>query len=290
MRLLKNSWFVCCQNFRKWRHDYRIILAAILILIEVNYFSGSLGTICSSLGLKMSPWLFPFLFTAQWSSIVFFLPLLFIFCNAPFIDANQPYSIIRTGRTAWSIGQVIYVALTTAIYLLFIIFASIILHIGHLEFTSGWGKLFTSLGNLTFHSDIQINIFIPTRIINYFSPFQAMWFTFLFLWFSGMFIGLLVYFFNSLTNTRIVGMGIASAFLVFDSFLSQTFITLDLTYFLYHFSPVTWSHLNLIEIDYGTTQPTFPYVMVMYIILNVILIVGCIWANRKQTIEVLPPV
>ena len=52
MRLLKNSWFVCCQNFRKWRHDYRIILAAILILIEVNYFSGSLGTICSSLGLK----------------------------------------------------------------------------------------------------------------------------------------------------------------------------------------------------------------------------------------------
>ena len=290
MRLLKNSWFVCCQNFRKWRHDYRIILSAIIILMEINYFSGSLGTVCGMLGLKMSPWLFPFLFTSQWSSIVFFLPLLFIFCNAPFIDANQPYSIIRTGRTAWSVGQIIYVALTTAIYLLFIVFASILLHIGHMEFTSEWGKFFTSFGNLAFHSEVPLNIFVPTRIINYFTPLQAMWFTFLFLWFSGVFIGLLVYVLNSLTNTRIVGLGVSGFFLAFDSFLSQTLGHQSVNYFLYHFSPVTWSHLNLIEIDYGTTQPTFPYVMTMYVVLTVILIVGCIWANRKQTIEVLPPV
>ena len=80
--------------------------------------------------------------------------------------------------------------------MLFIIFSSIILHIGHMEFTTGWGKLFTSLGNLTFHSDIPLNIFVSTKIINYFTPLQAMWFTFLFLWFSGMFVGLLICFFN----------------------------------------------------------------------------------------------
>lgn len=290
MRLLKNSWFVCCQNFRKWRHDYRIMLAAILILIGVNYFSGTLGSVCTGMGLKMSPWLFPFLFTSSLSSVILFLPLLLIFCNAPFIDANQPYSIIRTGRTAWSIGQIVYIGLTSIVYLLFIIFASILLHIGHMEFTTDWGKFFTSMGNLTFHTDVYIPISIPTRIINYFTPLQAMWFTFLFLWFSCMFVGLIVYLFNSLTNTRIVGVGIAGAFLVFDAFLSFTLAHPNINYFLYHFSPVTWSHLNLIEIDYGTTQPTFPYVMIMYIILTVILTVSCIWANRKQTIEVLPPV
>ena len=47
------------------------------------------------------------LYTDRYIRILFMLPLIFIYCDAPFIDKNQIYILMRCKRKLWSIGQII---------------------------------------------------------------------------------------------------------------------------------------------------------------------------------------
>lgn len=233
--------------------------------------------------IDISPWIFPFLFTQKFIKLLFFFPLILLFCNAPFIDDNQAYIILRSGRIPWSIGQVGYIIFATAIYFLFLVFLTIAINIFNLQFTSEWGKVLGTLANTNAANLVGLKINVSSNILHYFSPLQAMWFTFLLNWLVGVLLGLIIYVFNLLSNIRMAGVLIASFLLVLDA-------TVTGRPNLYRFSPVSWSNLDRINIEGITQMPTITYIYLLF----AILIVGCILAavlvNRKQTINFLPPV
>ena len=100
---------ICCQNVRKWGGNRRIWMLIILSILSVHLYTRGLWDICSYVGEPMSPWIFPFLFIFRYMKIEFMIPLVFIFCDAPFVDSNQMYVMLRTDRTTWGIGQVLYI-------------------------------------------------------------------------------------------------------------------------------------------------------------------------------------
>ncbi len=110
-----------------------------------------------------------------------------------------------------------------------------------------------------------------------------MWFSFLLLWLAGVFLGLLIYIINSFSNTRIFGILTASFFLVLDA-------TILGKPFLYRFSPISWSNLNRIDIEGTTQMPSITYIYIGFAILIITMIVSAIIVNRRQTINVLPPI
>lgn len=283
MRLFNKARCVCMQNIRKWPTDYRVWIIAILLFILTHMFTKELVIFSEDVQIDISPWIFPFLFTQKFIKLLFFFPLILLFCNAPFIDDNQAYIILRSGRIPWSIGQVGYIIFATAIYFLFLVFLTIAINIFNLQFTSEWGKVLGTLANTNAANLVGLKINVSSNILHYFSPLQAMWFTFLLNWLVGVLLGLIIYVFNLLSNIRMAGVLIASFLLVLDA-------TVTGRPNLYRFSPVSWSNLDRINIEGITQMPTITYIYLLF----AILIVGCILAavlvNRKQTINFLPPV
>lgn len=158
MRSLRTILSVTLQNFRKWKSDYRLWISALLLMIFIHTETKGLSSLCAYYHIKSSQWLFPFLYTQYYSKIIFFLPLTFIFSNAPFIDSNQLYVIARSGKTKWFVGQMCYIALTSAIYFIFIIIFSIFINLDCISLSSEWGKVITTLANTSAGTSFNIDL------------------------------------------------------------------------------------------------------------------------------------
>jgi hypothetical protein len=233
--------------------------------------------------VKISPWVFPFLYSDSFIKIMFFAPLLLIFCDAPFIDQSQPYVIYRSGRVVWGIGQLLYVTLTSALYFAFLLLISNLFLINHLEFSLEWGKAIGTLGNTGAAQAMGLEVFMDSRVLFYFTPLQATWFTFLLSWLAGTFLGFLIYALNSLTNTRSLGVLLAASFLILNSTVEDYPAMIWL-------SPVSWSDLHLIDIGGYSAYPPIAYVYGAFFVVMGVLVTLSIIANRRQEIQVMQPV
>lgn len=283
MKLCKTIFHMCTVNFRNWSTDYKIWTAAVLLLLFCRTYTKDYGYFCYSIQMNMSPWVFPILIGARYLRILFFLPLILIFCNAPFIDNNQPYLIVRSRRLAWSLGQILYIILATAAYFLFLILIMISYIIPHVNWSLSWGKVLSTLANTNASQSMGLNIIVPKQLLLDFTPVQAMWFSFLLCWFAGIFLGLVIYFINSWSQNKGWGVFIGAFFVVFDSFA----ISIPTLCWV---SPITWSALGCIDIGHTTSYPPITYIYIMYLVLIGILIVTSIRINKKQTIDFIQPV
>jgi hypothetical protein len=278
MKLLKISGMICMQNIRKWATNYRIWIVAILLLILTHSYTESFRTMCETVNMDMSPWIFPFLYNNWYVRLLFIAPLLLIFCDAPFTDSNQPYVIVRSGRKYWSIGQMAYIIVTSAVYFLFLFVISILLNIQYIDFSADWGKVLETMANRDGTSTSGINSTVSSRILFYFTPQSAIWFTFLLSWLCGIFIGMIVYVVNSMTSRRNFGVLTATFFVVLSSagFEKKNW-----------FSPVSWTDLDTIDIGGLSQNPPITYVFSVYGILILILFIMAFIINRKQVIQVM---
>lgn len=283
MKLFNVASYVCLQNFRKWLVDYRVWIIAILLFMFTQIFTKEIIEFSKAINIEVTPWIFPFLFTQKFVKLLFFFPLILLFCDAPFIDDNQAYVIARSGRIPWSLGQIAYIIIASGIYFLFLLFLTIIINISHIQFTSSWGKVLGTLANTNASSVIGLKTFVSRNILYYFTPLQAMWFTFFLSWLVGVVLGLVIYVINSLSNTRMWGVLIASFLLVLDAAVTGYSS-------IYQFSPVSWSNLDRIDINGTTQMPSISYIYIGLAILIIGLIISAITVNRKQSIHVLPPI
>ncbi len=283
MKLFNVASYVCLQNFRKWLVDYRVWIIAILLFMFTQIFTKEIIEFSKAINIEVTSWIFPFLFTQKFVKLLFFFPLILLFCDAPFIDDNQAYVIARSGRIPWSLGQIAYIIIASGIYFLFLLFLTIIINISHIQFTSSWGKVLGTLANTNASSVIGLKTFVSRNILYYFTPLQAMWFTFFLSWLVGVVLGLVIYVINSLSNTRMWGVLIASFLLVLDAAVTGYSS-------IYQFSPVSWSNLDRIDINGTTQMPSISYIYIGLAILIIGLIISAITVNRKQSIHVLPPI
>ena len=284
MKLFNRSWQMCLFSFRKWSTNHRVWIAIILLFILTHAYTIDYSSFCNNMNIKMSPCIFPFLYNVRYIKILFFSPLLLIFCDAPFIDPSQPYVIYRSGKTAWSIGQILYIMMTSAMYFAFLFLISNLFILNNVDFSiDGWGKAFGTLANTNASTAMGLRTFISKRVLTYFTPWQAVWFTFLLSWLSGTFLGLLMYSINSISGFRSLGI-IASAF----------FIILDAAVLGYPhavwLSPVSWSSVDNIDIGNMSQLPHIAYVYTAFFLIISVLIASSIITNRKQHINVLQPV
>lgn len=122
MNSVRTVFSICAQNFRKWAADYRMWVIAVLLIVMTFLFADDVHKNAAALGSDTSVWIFPFLYLSRYMKLVFTLPVVLMFCNAPFTDKNQTFVMMRTSRVKWLCGQILYVFLASAVYYLFIFF------------------------------------------------------------------------------------------------------------------------------------------------------------------------
>lgn len=260
---------ICMQNIRKWRANKRVIMCICFALLFTYYYTDGLRMLSDSLGLKMSPWIFPFLITFRYIKILFMAIVIFIFCDAPFIDSNQSYVVLRSGRRAWNTGQILYVFAGSFIYCIILLAGTILLNIRHISWSNVWGKVLgvaaTDVGKLDALGKYYTTIRVPAIVVRYYSPAQAMFFAFLLMWLSYIFIGLLIYVLNIVTNTQVAGALVAGFLVLLTAFV-------DGAPLFNRFSPISWNSLNNIDVGGLTAYPRITYVLGAYVVMIVLLI------------------
>ena len=280
MKLLKTVWSVCLQNLRKWQTDDRIWTIAILAVIMIWIYIDDMGRIANGLGTEMPIWIFPFLYSQFHTKLIFTLPIILLFCNAPFFDSNQVFVYMRTGRIKWLCGQIMYIVTASAIYYIFLIIVTLLSTLLTGNFSMNWGKTLITTANsnaaMYFGSPF---ISISKIVTTYFSPLNAVWFTFLLSWLCATMIGLIIFFCNLITKTRTLGITITSLLVVLSAFVDNGFPK------LLAYSPISWNTVDKIDVGGYTTNPTFVYCISVYLVLIATLTIGILVFGMKQSID-----
>ena len=120
MNFFKVSFSICLQNLRKWSKDYRIWSIFALLFIVIQIYVDDIKKLSLYLDCDIPVWIFPFMYSQYYTKVLFTVPIILLFCNAPFIDQNQLYIYIRSGRKKWLTGQILYIIAASFIYYLFI--------------------------------------------------------------------------------------------------------------------------------------------------------------------------
>lgn len=281
MSSLKTVISICVQDLRRWRTDHRVWTIAVLAVIIIQIYVDDMRRISDGLGTAIPVWIFPFLYSQFHTKLIFTLPIVLLFCNAPFTDRNQIFVYIRTGRTKWLCGQVLYIAAASAAYYGFLLIVSLLSTSFYGGAALDWGKTLTTTANsnaaLYFDSPF---ISVSSVVVRFFSPLSACWFTFLLSWLSAVMLGLIIFLCNTVSGTRFIGITITSTLIVLSALVNNSF-----PQFL-KLSPVSWNTLDNIDIGGRTTKPSFAYCIGFYAAVIALLIAAIFIFGKKKSLDV----
>ena len=122
MKMLKRSLSVAAYNFRGWAKNPRIIITFALAFILCFLLSDKAVKFAKEYDTTMQlVEAFVWTFGDSNSILLSSLLLLLLFADMPFISSGTPFYLMRIDRKTWLMGQAVYIALATLIYLAFIL-------------------------------------------------------------------------------------------------------------------------------------------------------------------------
>lgn len=170
--MYKYIWATAAFNFRQWHKIARVILTFLLAFVlcmlltdKAIAFAGTYGTTMQAVEA------FVWTFGDANSILLASLLLMLLFADMPFIQPVTPYYLFRTNRTAWLCGQLVYVAVSTILFVAFIFFVTVLLTMQN----SFPGNMWSETGAILAYSGIGADIMLPaslkTMILTY--PYQC---------------------------------------------------------------------------------------------------------------------
>lgn len=281
---------LCGMNFRKWLSNSRIKIVLLLIVLMIESYMRSIRSFTNAVQVSVTPWSLPFLMATFNSLIIIMLGFIFLYCDAPFLDEQQPYLIIRVGRKKFVCAQILYIVLSSLIYTIFIFTVTLLCSLPRLEFSLKWGKIFKTLALTDAASQFDVGFNVPNSLMLHYSPLQAMGLELLLIWLIGCFLGLMIFVLN-IHFSRVIGTGCAALFVFLDMFAD--FYRISHGYssnLIYFFSPVSWANLTIFQSDPSELLPTLTYALTILLLMITAFILIALRSFKKKEIEVLPQI
>lgn len=262
-------------NFKKWVSMPDVFLLAAVIAIFLGWnFSGVLAYSDVS-GMRISPWVFPFLFSMPIMLLVYGYLTIVFFARAPFRDAFSQFMEIRTGKRTWIEGQLLYIFEASGVYSMYYFLVSFLMILPRIEFTTQWGPCIEQLAYNSmapYMYGIKVTgISFYSAVLETFSPIQATILSFLLLYLVTCLIGTVIFFLHILLKPG-VGMAVAG-FLVFFSYFINYVGRMMLGSWCVYVSPVNWICLGYLDLN-GNGQSLDVFYAVMMLLFGNILLGG----------------
>jgi hypothetical protein len=164
---------------------------------------------CLENGYYITPWVLAFLFSGRIDKLVFGCALTILFAQAPFCDVSSPFAMVRTGKRAWFVGQILYILGAAFIFVLFTCGCLYLYFAPCMAWDPGWGGVLRGMsedrGVISTHS-----LYVSGLILRTYTPLQATIYAFLLLWMSAMLIGMLMLFCNVVIREGIGTIAVSS--------------------------------------------------------------------------------
>lgn len=235
--MLPSAWL----NFRKWKHNYRVW---IIFLIEFSYMwisTSEYKTLAVAKGLAVSGGFFAIWCSKIMGKLIMFLGILVLFCNAPFVDDQQSFLVIRIGKKKWMAGQLLYLFSASVIYFLIMLVFCALRFFPYVNVSNAWGDVIYSVAP---DNALRRNTLLQV------TPLQACTQSFVMCVLIAFFLGCLMLYINLYhKGTLAVGIGAAC---VCISYFVASFFTESKAFLVSRFSIVDWCDIdNYVDRSYA---------------------------------------
>lgn len=262
----------------------RIWMVFILFIVFASLnFASSIRMFCQQYDVDCTIWLMPLLLTKLNHRLwVMLLPVL-LFCDAPFLDEQQQFIIVRTGKKRWAIGQILYIFAASAVFYLLCTVLCALLLFPHIEFSLEWGRVLRTLTQSHASTLVSMDV-LPELVLQTYSPLEATLLCGGITWLVTSFLGLLIFFCN-LWMRREAGIILAGVIVGLGHFVEQMGMGIMYWRRLRYVSPVSWVNLQVIGKN-TAESPSWAYVFAVSVLLNVVLVIAILLSIRRKPIDV----
>ena len=238
MVLFTRSVRVSSYHLKKIFSSSQIPVAVLMVAVFIVQNMEAVREFCAAVDINATPFAFPHLANDFICQLIIMAGAIALFCNAPFEDDEYIYFVSRSGRTAWTLGQVFYVLQLSLIYVLFLIIVSIVPLAGHLRFADEWGKIWGTLAKTDAGMQFGLIFSVTEHLVSHYEPLSALVISFLLEWACVSWLGLVIYMLNKLTSSA-AGTVTAAIFVLLDVCIYN-----DWGLWAYRFSPVSLAKIN----------------------------------------------
>lgn len=161
-------------NFQGWKKNPRIIAAFGLAFTFCVMLSGKAIMFAKSYDTYMQVFEpFVWAFGNTKSILLVSLLLIFFFADMPFVNQLTPYYLIRVNRKIWVIAQILYVIITTIVYVTFLLLIFCLLCAPISFLGNMWSETGAMLGYSGLGEEIALPVSVKTMEMS--TPYMCTW-------------------------------------------------------------------------------------------------------------------
>lgn len=173
MKLIRQSLPVAMYNFRLWRGNPRILVTFALAFIMCFLLSDKAVLFAVEHNTTMQiVEVFIWNFGDSKSILLSSVLLVLLFADMPFLSSGTPLYLVRTSRTVWITGQVVYTLVATFVYLLFMLLCTTFFTMEQSFTGNMWSPTAAILGYTNAGKRVAIPALIKTLEMSW--PYQSM--------------------------------------------------------------------------------------------------------------------
>ncbi len=275
------------QNFRKWSEDYRLWTIAVLVIILCFDSVRIMNTIAAALGIKASLWIYPFAYSQYHMKLLYSLPIILTFCNAPFVDNNKLLILTRSGGLKYLLGQLGYIILASLAYYFFVFVCTVLFSLPTAEFSADWGNAIYTLAFSNSAGQIALKeelffLNVSGYVVQNYTPFEACLITIILSWLNGVMFGFILCLCNLLSGNKYLGSAICGIIMAFSCFAENEGRGM---YFLLKFSPLSWITLDISGVGLNNNYPNLWYCVTVYLTAIFVMGAAILIFGRKRILK-----
>lgn len=272
IKIIRASYYSLQKTFT----SSKIYIVMILSFMYIQFMLNPVKIFAENVGIKVAPYLFPFLLTSNYSVKIFLLLVILLFCNAPFIDEAQLYILVRTGRRKWCAGQILYIMILSGLYILLLAVFTVIILIPELSIEAGWGKVINTFAQTGIAASHGIPVPFDYLIILKYNPITALILEGLLCWLLFILFGNIIFTVN-MKISKFAG-NIIAVCLIFFQMIAE-----EIAPILTYFSPASWVSLSFLNINNTNPYPGVTYALAVMVIINFVCITVSIVSVKNKT-------
>lgn len=266
----KYIWNLYVNRF----YGKRNLVLFVILWIAFDSFYVELDYACKVLDYPCSFWYFLNVMTNHFMCGAIGLSAVYLFSNAPYLNRNGMYQMIRQGKYKWLLSQLGSIILSGFSFTAVLFFTGWIRMLPHMDWTWSWGRMMKTLAVTNAASQLNVTFVLKPSFMQSMEAWQAGLLAFMLDSFVFILIGFLLLAIGLLCNrmTALIFTGILAIVpFVTNSWNLSRHLMINL------FSPVSWLQTGLFYTE-NMTYAEMPPVLWIWGMLAVYLALAVVLA------------
>lgn len=234
----KYIWNLYVNRF----YTKRNLVLFIILFVAFDSFYAEIDYACKVLDYPCSFWYFLNVMTNHFMCGAIGLSAVYLFSNAPYLNRNGMYQMIRQGKYKWLLSQLGSIILSGFSFTAVLFFTGWIRMLPHMDWTLSWGRMMKTLAVTNAASQLNVTFVLKPSFMQSMEAWQAGLLAFMLDSFVFILIGFLLLATGLLCNrmTALIFTGILAIVpFVANSWNLSRHLMINL------FSPVSWLQTGL---------------------------------------------